>query len=107
MRGRGSAGCSLWDGGQTPQLEVRMRDAGGVDAPPPRRAPLWCQGSKLLAGLTGSPCPETSLVVQWLRPHNPNTGGLGSIPVRFLVGARFHMLQLRVYMSQLKILCVQ
>ena len=24
--------------------------------------------------------PGTSLVVQWLRPHGPSVGGLGSIP---------------------------
>ena len=35
---------------------------------------------------------ETSLGVQWLRVHTPNTGGLGSIPGQ---GTRYHMLQLR------------
>ena len=34
----------------------------------------------------------TSLVVQWLRLHAPNAGGLGSIPGQ---GTRSHMLQLR------------
>ena len=37
----------------------------------------------------------TSLVVQWLRPLAPNSGGLGSIPGQ---GARSNMLQLRVSM---------
>ena len=41
----------------------------------------------------------TSLVVQWLRCHIPNVRGLGSIPVQ---GTRSHMLQLRVYMPQLR-----
>ena len=34
----------------------------------------------------------TSLVVQWLRPHTPNAGGLASIPDQ---ERRSHMLQLR------------
>ena len=34
----------------------------------------------------------TSLVVQWLRLHAPNAGGLDSIPG---MGTRSHMLQLR------------
>ena len=43
----------------------------------------------------------TSLpVVQWLRLHDPNAGGWGSIHCR---GTRSHMLQLRVHMPQLKI----
>ena len=41
-----------------------------------------------------------SLVVQWLRLHAANAGGLGSIPGQ---GTRSHMLQLRVHMPQLKI----
>ena len=47
--------------------------------------------------------PGTSLVVQWLRLCTPNAGGPGSILDR---GNRSHMLQLRVHMLQLKILCV-
>ena len=43
----------------------------------------------------------TSLVVQRLRLHTPNAGVSSSIPGQ---GTRSHMLQLRVYMSQLKIL---
>ena len=43
----------------------------------------------------------TSLVVQWLRLHAPNTGDPGSIPGQ---GTRPHMLQLRVCKPQLKIL---
>ena len=39
-------------------------------------------------------------MVQWLRLHAPNVGGLGSIPGK---GIRAHMLQLRVLMPQLKI----
>ena len=35
----------------------------------------------------------TSLVVQWLRLHVPNSGGLGSIPGQ---GTRSHMLQLMI-----------
>ena len=42
---------------------------------------------------------ETSLVVQWLRLHTPKAGGLGSILGR---GTRYHMLQLRVRMLQLR-----
>ena len=38
-------------------------------------------------------------MVQWLRLHVPKAGGLGSISGQ---GTRFHMLQLRVHMSQLK-----
>ena len=34
----------------------------------------------------------TSVVVQWLRLHPPNAGGLGSIPGQ---GTRFHTPQLR------------
>ncbi|TEA37609.1 hypothetical protein DBR06_SOUSAS5310036, partial [Sousa chinensis] len=41
----------------------------------------------------------TSLVVQWLRLHTPNAGGLGSIPGQ---GTRSHTSQLRVRMLQLK-----
>ena len=33
---------------------------------------------------------ETSLVVQWLKVHTPNAGGLGSIPDQ---GTRSHLLQ--------------
>ena len=43
----------------------------------------------------------TSLMVQWLRLCVPNAEGLGSIPGQ---GTRSHMTQLRVCMSQLKIL---
>lgn len=39
------------------------------------------------------------LIVQWLRPHAPNAGGLGAVPGW---GTRSHMLQLRVCMPQLK-----
>ena len=42
----------------------------------------------------------TSLVVQWLRLHTPNAGGLGSIPGQ---GTRSHMLQLSVRILQPKI----
>ena len=44
----------------------------------------------------------TSLVVQWLRLHSPNAGGLSSIPGQ---GTRSHTLQLRVWVPQLKIPC--
>ena len=40
-------------------------------------------------------------MVQWLRLHGPNAGGLGSIPGQ---GTRSHMLQRRVHRPQLKIL---
>ena len=44
-----------------------------------------------------NPCSQqnqgTSLVVQWLRPHTPNAGDLGSIPGQ---GTRSHMLQLKI-----------
>ena len=42
-----------------------------------------------------------SLVIQWLRLHTPNAGGLDSIPFQ---GTRSHILQLRVHRLQLKIL---
>ena len=42
----------------------------------------------------------TSLVVQWLRLCAPNAGVPGLIPG---YGTRSHMLQLRVWMPQLKI----
>ena len=42
----------------------------------------------------------TSLVVHWLRHCTPNAGGPGSIPGQ---GTRFHVLQLRVHMPELKI----
>ena len=38
-------------------------------------------------------------MVQWLRHHAPNVGGLGSIPGQ---ETRFHKLQLRVWKPQLK-----
>ena len=41
----------------------------------------------------------TSLVVQWLRFCAPNAGGLGLIPGQ---GTRFHMLQLRSCVPQLR-----
>ena len=41
----------------------------------------------------------TSLVVQWLRLHTHNAGGLGPIPGQ---GTRSCMLQLRAHMPQLK-----
>ena len=41
----------------------------------------------------------TSLVVQWLRFCSPNAGGLGLIPGQ---GTRFHMLQLRSCVPQLR-----
>ena len=44
---------------------------------------------------------ETSIVVQWLRLHVPNAEAWGSITGQ---GTRSHVLQLRVYMPQLKIL---
>ena len=43
---------------------------------------------------------RTSLVVQWLRLHNPNAGGPGSIPGQ---GTRSHVPQVRVRMPQLMI----
>ena len=39
-------------------------------------------------------------MVQWLRLHGPNAGGLGSLPGQ---GTRSHMLQRRVHLPQLKI----
>ena len=45
-----------------------------------------------------------SLVVQWLRLHALNAGGLGLIPSQEL---RSHMLKLRVCMPQLKIRMLQ
>ena len=45
---------------------------------------------------------ETSLVVYWLGLCAPNAGDPGSILGQ---GTRSHMLQLRVCMLQLKILC--
>ena len=43
--------------------------------------------------------PGSSLVIQQLRLHAPNAGGLGSIPCQ---GTRSRMLQLRARMLQLK-----
>ena len=40
------------------------------------------------------------LVIQWLRLHTPNAGGLDSIPGQ---GTRSHILQLRVHRPQLKV----
>ena len=40
---------------------------------------------------------RTSLVVQWLRLHAPNAGGLGSIPGQ---GTRSHMPQQRICRPQ-------
>ena len=42
---------------------------------------------------------ETSLVVQWLRPHAPNAWGLGLTPGQ---ETRSHMQQPGVHMPQLK-----
>ena len=50
--------------------------------------------------LKKNPRPGTSLVVQWVRLHAPNAGGLGSMPGQ---ATRSRMLQLRVRMPQLKI----
>ena len=41
---------------------------------------------------------RTDLVVQWLRLHAPNAGGLGSIPDQ---GTRSHILALRTCIPQL------
>ncbi|TEA09823.1 hypothetical protein DBR06_SOUSAS29710008, partial [Sousa chinensis] len=40
-----------------------------------------------------------SLVVQWLRLHAPNAGGLGSIPGQ---GTRSHMQQLKILRATTK-----
>ena len=45
---------------------------------------------------------RTFLVIQWLRCWNPNSGGLSLIPSW---GTRSHLLQLRLCILQLKILC--
>ena len=50
--------------------------------------------------LSKFPSLGTSLVVQWIRLHAPNAGGLGSIPGW---GTRSRMPQLRVCMLLLKI----
>ena len=47
--------------------------------------------SPCLKGPLKTDTTGTSLVVQWLRLHAPNAGGLGSIPGQ---GTRSHMLQL-------------
>ena len=44
----------------------------------------------------------TEQVLQWLRLHAVNVGGLGSIPGQ---GTRSHMLQLRVHMPQITACC--
>ena len=46
---------------------------------------------------------RTSLLVQWLGPRAPNTGGMGSIPDQ---GTRSHVLQLSLH-AQLKIPCTK
>ena len=43
----------------------------------------------------------TSLVVQWLRLHTPNAGGLGLIPGQ---GTRSHVQQLKILQAATKIL---
>ena len=43
---------------------------------------------------------ETSPVVQWLRCHDPNAGGLGSNPGQ---GTRSHTLQLKIPNAAMKI----
>ena len=45
-------------------------------------------------------CTRTSLIVQWLRLHAPNAGGLDSIPGQ---GTRFHMQQLKIPYATTKI----
>ena len=61
----------------------------------PEKGGLTDKGHDLLKG------DETSLVVQWLRSHAPNVGGLGLIPGQ---RTRSHMLHLRLRKLQLKIL---
>ena len=61
-----AADCSLWDGGQTPQLGVTVRDAGGVDASPdgtlvvPRlQAMSRAYGEPLSRDFSSGPVAET------------------------------------------------
>ena len=49
-----------------------------------------------------SPCLATKTYIQGLRLQAPSAGSQGSIPDQ---GTRFHMSQLRVHVSQLKIPC--
>ena len=58
-------------------------------------------GTLLFLSFLGKTGKRTSLVVQWLRLHTPNVGGLGSITGQ---ATRPHMLQLRVHVLKLKIL---
>ena len=46
----------------------------------------------------------TSLMVQWLRFHTPNTGGTRSIPSQ---GTRSHTMQLKILHAATKTLCSQ
>ena len=46
----------------------------------------------------------TSLVVQWLRLHDPNAGGPGLIPGQ---GTRSHILQLKILHAATKTCCSQ
>ena len=51
--------------------------------------------NKLVISKLKKKSDQDFLVVQWLRHHTLNAGGLGSIPGQ---GTRFHMLQLTVHM---------
>ena len=57
----------------------------------------WLEPNNKLSLPNIKTTPGTSLVVQWLRLHAPNAGGLGSISGQ---GTRSHMVQLRVHMPQ-------
>jgi len=72
-----------------------FREQYGENSSPDHMTPLATLSPK-------DPEFGTSLVVQWLRLHAPNAGDLGSIPGQ---GTRSHMLQPRVRMLQLKIMC--
>ena len=83
----------IWDG-------VWMKWVKRIKKTPKGGAGSWGKAILLLAA--NSDNLGTSLIVQWLRLWAPNAGGLGLIP-----GQRTgsHMLQLRVCILQLKILC--
>ena len=59
-------------------------------------------GKSKLNAIQGCTC-GTFLVVQWLRIHTPNAGGLGLIPDQ---GARSPMLQVRAHTPLLKYPCM-
>ena len=70
-----------------------------IELPYDPSIPFLCIYLEKMKTLIKKDTRGTSLVVQWLRLHTPNTGGLGSIPGQ---GTRSHVPQLRVRGPQLR-----